>query len=71
MQEVQCSRVLLGLTLGVCSAHLLGTSALPASQLPALLVQLLLPCFGGGWLLDSGGRCFLFLSTRILVDRGN
>lgn len=69
VQQVQCSRALPGLTLGVRSAHLLGAPALPAGQLPPLLVQLLLPRFGGRRLLDGGRPRFFLLSTRILAGR--
>lgn len=68
MQQVQCALGLLGLALGVRGAHLLGAPALPAGHLPALLVQLLLPGFGGRWLLDGGRPGFLFLSTRVLAE---
>lgn len=68
MQEVQCSLALLGLTLGVCSAHLLGTPTLPAGHLPPLLIQLLLPGFGGRRLFDGGCPSLFFLGTRILPD---
>ena len=70
VQEVQCSLALLGLTLGVRSAHLLGTPALPAGHLPPLLFQLLLPGFGGGRLFDGSRPSLFFLGPGILADGG-
>lgn len=69
VEEIQCSLILLGLTLRVRSVHLLGAPTLPSSHLPALLVQLLLPGLGGRRLFDCGHPCLLFLSTRILADQ--